>query len=216
MVLSQNISISLSIIALCGLVGAGVAVGSGVGMMSMAVLEAEKQQQASVAHTPLEKVVVSRGFAASGAQQHRRLETPCGPAAPRSKRWRIKAAPLAIEEWDIVEFSTSTGDVALGRVAQVAAGEVRVERLEEDAAVVDHSGDPLWVLHGAEEETVPLSAVRRTLQADYCQVVDPDRVSNPHGEHALEAHRLLEPFAAAAAAAAAADSGGTAPDEATG
>ena len=50
---------------------------------------------------------------------------------------------------------------------QVAAGEVRVERLEEDAAVVDHSGDPLWVLHGAEEETVPLSAVRRTLQASW-------------------------------------------------
>ena len=34
MVLSQNISISLSIIALCGLVGAGVAVGSGVGARS--------------------------------------------------------------------------------------------------------------------------------------------------------------------------------------
>lgn len=26
------------------------------------------------------------------------------------------------------------------------------------------------------------------------QVVDPDRVSNPHGEHALEAYRLLEPL----------------------
>lgn len=31
MVLSQQISVSLSIIALCGLIGAGVAVGSGVG-----------------------------------------------------------------------------------------------------------------------------------------------------------------------------------------
>jgi hypothetical protein len=31
MPLTQNISLSLSIIALCGLVGAGVAVGSGVG-----------------------------------------------------------------------------------------------------------------------------------------------------------------------------------------
>ncbi|KAI3434850.1 hypothetical protein D9Q98_002904 [Chlorella vulgaris] len=72
MPLTQNISLSLSIIALCGLVGAGVAVGSGVGMMSMAVLEAEKQQQQQqvAAHSPLEqKVVVSRGFAASGAQQ---------------------------------------------------------------------------------------------------------------------------------------------------
>lgn len=34
MVLSQNISISLSIIALAGLVGAGVAVGSGVGELT--------------------------------------------------------------------------------------------------------------------------------------------------------------------------------------
>lgn len=71
MVLSQNISVSLSIISLVALVGAGVAVGSGVGMMSMAALEAEKQAQAQqvVAHSPLEKVVVSRGFAASGSQQ---------------------------------------------------------------------------------------------------------------------------------------------------
>jgi hypothetical protein len=45
---------------------------SAAGMMSMAVLEAEKQQQQQqvAAHSPLEqKVVVSRGFAASGAQQ---------------------------------------------------------------------------------------------------------------------------------------------------
>ena len=69
MVLSQNISISLSIIALVGLVGAGVAVGSGVGMMSMAALEAEQKATSAVtAHSPLEKVEVSRGFAASGAQ----------------------------------------------------------------------------------------------------------------------------------------------------
>jgi hypothetical protein len=40
-------------------------------MMSMAVMDAEQkqqQQQATVAHTPLEKVVVSHGFAASGRQ----------------------------------------------------------------------------------------------------------------------------------------------------
>ena len=37
----------------------------------MAALDAEKKQQeaAVAAHSPLEKVVVSRGFAASGAQQ---------------------------------------------------------------------------------------------------------------------------------------------------
>ena len=38
-------------------------------MMSMAALEQEKQQQQVAAHSPLEKVVVSRSFAASGQQQ---------------------------------------------------------------------------------------------------------------------------------------------------
>lgn len=35
-------------------------------------------------------------------------------------------------------------------------------------------------MHGPEER-VPLAAVRATLAADYLQLVDPDRVSNPHG-----------------------------------
>eukprot|EP00887_Chlorella_sp_A99_P000893 scaffold5.g893.t1 len=69
MVLSQNISISLSIIALCGLVGAGVAVGSGVGMITLAAEEQAKQQQQdgkSAAHSVLERrFVLNRGFAAS-------------------------------------------------------------------------------------------------------------------------------------------------------
>ena len=51
------------------------------------------------------------------------------------------------------------------------------------------------------------------------QIVDPDRISNPHGEHALEAFRLLEPVdlgggaavpgAATQAAGAAAAQGGS-------
>ena len=42
-----------------------------VGMMAMAVGQAEQEQQAKVvAHQPIErKVTVSQGFAASGAQQ---------------------------------------------------------------------------------------------------------------------------------------------------
>ena len=78
-----------------------------------------------------------------------------------------------------------------------------IERLEEDAANL------VWVLSHEAEESVPLTAVSATVAADYLQMVDPDRVSNPHGEHALEAYRLLEPvgeaLAALAAAAAAAD-----------
>ena len=111
MVLSQEISLSLSIIALVGIVGAGVAIGSGVGepprcqpphpppfshrspsaelcpsshlpaarcplllagMMTMAAVEADAKKQEgakAVAHSPLERVVISRGFAAS-AMQH--------------------------------------------------------------------------------------------------------------------------------------------------
>ena len=40
-------------------------------MMSIAALEQEKQQQqqSAAAHSPLEKVVISRGFAASGSRQ---------------------------------------------------------------------------------------------------------------------------------------------------
>lgn len=39
-----------------------------------------------------------------------------------------------LEEWDIVLYDVPGGmGAALGRVASVAAGEVRVERLEEDA-----------------------------------------------------------------------------------
>lgn len=38
----------------------------------------------------------------------------------------------------------------------------------------------VWIVHG-HEESVPLGAVRAMLAADYLQLVDPDRVSNPHG-----------------------------------
>lgn len=43
------------------------------------------------------------------------------------------------------------------------------------------------------------------------QIVDPDRVSNPHGEHALEAYRLLEPVADALGALG--SGGGSAAEE---
>ncbi|KAL4436821.1 hypothetical protein ABPG75_003960 [Micractinium tetrahymenae] len=106
-----------------------------------------------------------------------------------------------LEEWDIVLYDApGGGGAALGRVASVAADELRVERLEEDAA------NQVWIVHGAEER-VPRGAVRATLAADYLQLVDPDRVSNPHGEHALEAYRLLDQAAAAAVAAAVAAAG---------
>lgn len=68
--MNQAVYVSLSLIGLVGIVGAGVAVGSGVGMMTMQLAAAEQQAEAkAVAHTPVEtKVVVSRGFAASAQQ----------------------------------------------------------------------------------------------------------------------------------------------------
>lgn len=68
--MNQSVYVSLSLIGLVGIVGAGVAVGSGVGMMTMQLAAAEQQEQAkAVAHTPVErKITVSKGFAASAEQ----------------------------------------------------------------------------------------------------------------------------------------------------
>ena len=69
---SNAIYTSLSLISLVSLVGAGVAVGSGVGMMTLAMAEEEKHKQAApvMAHQPLEPRVVSlaRRTAASSQQ----------------------------------------------------------------------------------------------------------------------------------------------------
>lgn len=70
--MNQYVNVSLSLIGLCALVGAGVAVGSGVGMMALQAGQLAEQESKSkvVAHTPAEKKVsLSHGFAASGAQQ---------------------------------------------------------------------------------------------------------------------------------------------------
>lgn len=72
-----------------------------------------------------------------------------------------------------------------------------MERLAEDRT------NAVWIVQH-EEERLPLAAVRATVAADYLQLVDPDRVSNPHGEHALEAFRLVDPVPEALLVAAAA------------
>ena len=66
---TQSVYAALSIISLGGLIGMGVAVGSGVSMMSMAMLE-EEQKNKMVAN-PLRRAVsrpISQGFAASAAK----------------------------------------------------------------------------------------------------------------------------------------------------
>jgi len=59
---------SLSLISLCALVGAGVAVGSGVGMMAMQMEEIEQKGKVAAA-SPKETSFrpTTRGFAASGS-----------------------------------------------------------------------------------------------------------------------------------------------------
>lgn len=58
----QNVYTALSLISLGGLVGMGVAVGSGVSMMAMAMAEEEAKM---VAPSVVEKPSASWGFAAS-------------------------------------------------------------------------------------------------------------------------------------------------------
>jgi len=66
---TQSVYVSMSILALTGLVGTGVAIGSGVSMMTMSMAQEEQKQQAmNVASVKESKVVKipTRGFAASG------------------------------------------------------------------------------------------------------------------------------------------------------
>tara|TARA_B100000683_G_scaffold133546_1_gene130390 strand:+ start:4011 stop:4190 length:180 start_codon:yes stop_codon:yes gene_type:complete len=58
----------MSILALTGLVGTGVAIGSGVSMMTMQMADAETQQKTAVAASVKETATraPARGFASSG------------------------------------------------------------------------------------------------------------------------------------------------------
>lgn len=73
--MSQYINVSLSLLGLCSIVGAGVAIGSGVGMMALSAAETEqeKQTQAVVAHSVKEATnsnkAAAGSFAALGEKQ---------------------------------------------------------------------------------------------------------------------------------------------------
>lgn len=66
---TQSVYAALSIISLGGLIGMGVAVGSGVSMMSMAMIE-EEQKNKMVASSVVEQSFrpMTQGFAASGSK----------------------------------------------------------------------------------------------------------------------------------------------------
>ena len=66
----QYVSVSLSLLGLCGIVGAGVAIGSGVGMMALNVAQQEEEQQNAIQGTKMtaaHSTVENRAsFASSG------------------------------------------------------------------------------------------------------------------------------------------------------
>ena len=95
----------------------------------------------------------------------------------------------------------SGGDLRLSLSAQlthpppqVGPGTVLIDLLEEaPAAGGEEAADTpggLWLVTGDQEE-VPLASLLEVLPHEYSQRVDPDRVRNPHGEHAEEIFALL-------------------------
>lgn len=101
---------------------------------------------------------------------------------------------VAVAEWDVIFYSLpqKVGDASLGVgvVAQVNGdSSVELQRLSEEAT----SSGSQWLVedHSGTTELVPLSSVVQVVEADYGQRIDPDRVSNPHGEHAEEVWQLL-------------------------
>lgn len=90
-----------------------------------------------------------------------------------------------LQELDIVEFISPEQEVdassrlAIGCIVDISGDEVSIEELQRDA----EPNSSTWTQSG-EEYVIPISALRRTFEADYSQRMDTDRISNPHGEHA--------------------------------
>ncbi|KAG2493332.1 hypothetical protein HYH03_008467 [Edaphochlamys debaryana] len=114
-------------------------------------------------------------------------------AAPSADAGAQQGPPgaVAVIEWDVVEYELPAGErregatLGLGKVEKVEEGRVTVWPLEEEA-------EEEWVeSHDARLQELPPSAIRRVLDFDLSQ--RQDRESNPHGEHAHDVYRLLNP-----------------------
>ena len=71
--MNSNVYVGLSLLGICTLVGAGIAVGSGVAMVATSAVEEQQRQTKSgsaAAHSPFERRLLSVGFAASAPAQH--------------------------------------------------------------------------------------------------------------------------------------------------
>jgi len=96
-------------------------------------------------------------------------------------------------EWDVVNCYM-TGDQkqkgvnVVGLVIKINNAECIVQPLFQEKET------GLWLEeHDVDLLTVPVVEVR-ILAHDYSQRMDPDRVSNPHGEHAQDVWDILEDF----------------------
>lgn len=72
------------------------------------------------------------------------------------------------------------------RFGQVVGDMVEIDPLESKDGVV-------WRLHeegSAPTDVVPIANIQQTIDAEYGQEMDADRISNPHGEHAHEVWRI--------------------------
>eukprot|EP00884_Botryococcus_braunii_P008628 jgi/Botrbrau1/17767/Bobra.0127s0023.2 len=86
-----------------------------------------------------------------------------------------------LQVWDVLEYRlNASGDNNLGlaRFVEVAGTEVVLEPLREEE-------EGLWLADSSTDVLkVPQEALLRLVEAEYGQRVDPDRISNPHSEHA--------------------------------
>lgn len=88
---------------------------------------------------------------------------------------------LDVAEWDIVKYQIPLSEgyeprYALGHVNAIHEEQVMVAQLK-------HEGDGTWTVSDTEH-IVAICCVHCVVQAEYSQRIDPDRISNPHGEHA--------------------------------
>eukprot|EP00240_Pyramimonas_obovata_P014779 CAMPEP_0118935418 /NCGR_PEP_ID=MMETSP1169-20130426/15632_1 /TAXON_ID=36882 /ORGANISM="Pyramimonas obovata, Strain CCMP722" /LENGTH=185 /DNA_ID=CAMNT_0006878457 /DNA_START=110 /DNA_END=667 /DNA_ORIENTATION=+ len=137
----------------------------------------------------------ARVFAYADGAKHRRCYVT--QRDRNHRRWMIRAHPnvnLAQEEglmeWDVVAYPVDSlkkwDATRVGLVITVKDNACQVQPLYQEK----ESG--LWLEeHDTDLQTVPTSEVRILLN-DFSQRMDPDRVSNPHGEHAQNVWDILE------------------------
>lgn len=114
---------------------------------------------------------------------------PPGSLIPEGDR-DARVDPSDVMEWDVVLFADEDGEWSLGKVETFRAG--------DDACVCqplyEEASTGLWLeSHARPPRSVRLADVRAVVEADFAQRMAPDRVSNPHGEHAEDFWDIIHP-----------------------